>query len=524
MRKNGEVVSGFPASESSSVGKFWLAEAGVEPGDDAKAGGACRVEDGEVEVDVAGQLTSNMLEVRGGVSIQQPEPNSFDVHGSIPIAPWHVSFLDCATKSRRRNGLGFFTKHDVSRHLVRGVWAVLGAHVMTEDRYQGVRVRLAGLEEWARTTGLEQTVTKGESLGSALIFSAQPQVVTPFGLFGESGSLGVDTVANMDVIDVHGGEIRRWNRIGLTDLSGWTLEEMFLFFVLPMKTLMTLLSGQAAKVLSVEVQVEDQWFEVFGRYVDGGSRHAKPEQIPMMLDAGVFTVERVVAWLDVVHKLSPVPNVVAAAIAGEFTTVDTRALVMATSTESLDRRLRPDQREFGEDVITEALALLEETAIDEGLRKKLLDAVDTYMHEPSMPKRVAELAESVARVAPDCIGRSNRWKQAVTSMRIRGAHGLADERTAARPGLNAPQGEPDESPGGELAGKVAGPDADADDLARLHTLALSVQWALRIRVLQACGVPDDDIAAALGTFDEYARDRYGWRHHWPSIFDGSSPA
>lgn len=201
-----------------------------------------------------------------------------------------------------------------------------------------------------------------------------------------------------------------------------------------MKTLMTLLSGREAKVLAVEVQVKDQWFEVFGRYVDGGAREARREKTPMMLGTDVFTVEHVVAWLDVVQKLSPVPNVVAAAIAGEFTTVDTPALVMATSTESLDRRLRPDEREFGEDVIGDALEILGETMIDEALRKKILDAVDTYMHEPSMSKRVAELAENVARVAPDCVGRTNRWKQAVTKMRIRGAHGLADERAAVRRG------------------------------------------------------------------------------------------
>jgi hypothetical protein len=406
---------------------------------------------------------------------------------------------------------------------MRGVWAVLGAHVMTEDRFQGVRVRLSGLEEWARTPGLDQTIRKGESLGTSLVFSAQPQAVTPFGLFGESGSLEVDTVATINAIDVHGGEIRRWNRIGLTGLSGWTLEETFLFFVLPMKTLMTLLSGQEAKVLAVEVQIEDQWFEVFGRYVDGGIRDARPEKIPMMLDADVFTMERVVAWLDVVHKLSPVPNIVAAAIAGEFTTVDTRALVMATSTESLDRRVRPDQREFGVDVIEEALAVLRETAIDERLRRKILDAVDTYMHEPSMPKRVAELAENVARVAPDCVGRTNRWKQAVIEMRTKGAHGLADDGAAARPGLNAAHGHLEPARGGEPVGRVAGPDADGDDLVRLHTLALSVQWALRIRILQACGVPDDELAASLRTFDEYTRNRYGWRHYWPRIFDVPEP-
>ncbi|RYB93719.1 hypothetical protein EUA93_04715 [Nocardioides oleivorans] len=513
------MVSRFPASESSSVGKFWLAKDSVEPDDNVKSGGACRIEDGQVEVDVAGEFTTGMIEVSSGVSVQQPESKSFDVHGSIPIAPWYVSFLDCVTKSRRRNGLSLFTKESVPRHLVRGVWAVVGAHVVAGDRYQGVRVRLSGLEEWARTPGLEQTITKGESLGSAVVFSAQPQVVTPFGLFGESGSLVVDTVANMDAIDVHGGQIRRWNRIGLTDLGGWTLEETFLFFVLPMKTLMTLLSGQEAKVLSVEVQMEDQWFEVFGRYVDGGARDAKPGTVPMMLGADVFTLERVVTWLAVVHQLSPVPNVVAAAIAGEFTTVDTRALVMATSVESIDRRLRPDHREFDAHVIVEALEVLRETAIDDGLQKKLLDAVDTYMHEPSMAKRVAELAENVARVAPDCVGRTNRWKQAVTGMRIRGAHGLADEG-AASPGLNSPHGELDAAQGAEPARNKAGPDTDANELVRLHTLALSVQWALRIRVLQACGVPDEDLTAALGTFDEYTQNRYVWRNYWPRIFDG----
>lgn len=227
LRDHADVFTCFPASEASTVGKFWLAEDGVEPDEAVKYGGACRIGDGQLEVDVAGELTTNMVEILTGVSIQQPEPKSFDVHGSIPIAPWSVSFLDCATKNRRRNGLGLFTKHNVARRLMRGVWAVLGAHVTRESRYQGVRVRLSGLEEWARTPGLEQTVTKGESWGSVLVFAAQPQVVTRFGLFEESGFLEVDTVADVDAIDVHGGEIRRWNRIGLTDLSGWSWRRRF---------------------------------------------------------------------------------------------------------------------------------------------------------------------------------------------------------------------------------------------------------------------------------------------------------
>lgn len=518
------MVAKFPHTGSSSVGTFWLAATTDESfaeaarvsdkraagGPSAKAsaeiGGLCRIEDDKLELDVAGELTPSMVSLPSGLSIRQPGPARLDVHGSIPIAPWHVSFLDCHTKFRRSNSLAVGDPRGNTQQVLGAEWVVLGAHVGANDRFQGVRMRVSGLEEWAQTPGLEQTIATQKPVGTALSFTAPPKVSAPFELFGERASIEVETVANFDAIDVHGGQIRRWNRIGLSGLSGWTLEEVMITFVAPVRTLMTLLIGSAAKVLSVEVQVKDQWCEVFGRHVDGGVTGSRPTGVPVMLMENSLKLEHVARWIQVTRDLSPVPQVVAAGLSGEFATVDTQALVMATSAESLDRKLRPDVREFEADVVAAALEPLQSVPIDPDLRAKVVNAVRQYMWEPSMPRRLQVLAEDISQAAPDVVGKVNKWKRAVTDMRVKGAHGLAGDRVSL-PGARGTGHE-----------TTQGPDAEAIELTRLYSLALSVRWALRIRVLQACGVSDEALHSALGSWKEYERDRSRWATSWPEIY------
>jgi hypothetical protein len=545
-------MTSFPRSESLTVGSFWVAVPGAEtaapsgaseaattaPGaesgpayrgqettlagqvvaDEASAAelhGFCRIEGGIVEIDVSGELTPSMVWRRsangsGMVGSPAPEPDDIDVHGSVSIAPWRVSLLGCRTKSRRRHGLADFGGGP-SHHVLRAVWAVVGAHVSTADRFSGVRLQVGGLEEWAVTSGLEQTMQRGETVSTALRYEARPAVVTPFTAFDESAELSLGSVGRISPIDVHGGHIRTSNWLTLTALSGWTLQDAMSLFVLPVQTLMTLLTGSRAPVRQVEVLVGDRWCQVFGRHLDPWSPDERPVTMQTFLGTEELSLAHVARWLEVAQMLSPAPQIVAAGLGNEFTTADTEALVMATAAEGLDRRLRPGARAFDEMVIEQAHQVLQEVDIDERLRRKVIGAVSQYLWEPSMPQRLSALATSVAGAVPDCVGQVSRWKSAVTSMRNSGAHGFArpeTDRTAT--------GDP-----GSVDG--SGPRADAakraaEELLAMRALSLSLRWAMRVRVLQAAGVGDQALRDALNHWPEYERDRDHWSHHWPRIY------
>lgn len=109
-----------------------------------------------------------------------------------------MSFLDCRTKRRESNILGRFVKNKNSHHVLDAVWSVVGAHVTTDDRFSGIRMRVSGLEEWAQTPGLEQTMATGKPLKTELIYTHQPKVTAPFTLFDEDANIEVETVANCD--------------------------------------------------------------------------------------------------------------------------------------------------------------------------------------------------------------------------------------------------------------------------------------------------------------------------------------
>ncbi len=81
-------------------------------------------------------------------------------------------------------------------------------------------------------------------------------------------------------------------------------------------------------------------------------------------------------------------------------------------------------------------------------------------------------------------------------MRVAGAHALEDDAEVSE---NA--------------------DAQTDALFAMHSLARSLRWALRIRLLQLSDVENEAIAAALGAFDEFRRDERVWRARWPRIYD-----
>ncbi|WP_299056407.1 HEPN domain-containing protein [uncultured Nocardioides sp.] len=505
------VMETFPETAPTSVGNFWLA-AGLapDPADDPEAdvpdaswppesrvGGLCRVEDGLIEVDVPGELTpGTRVTVHDGESRIRPrtEVQDFTVHGNLPVKPWAVSLLDCHTIRRQGNALSPLAGGDHTHQVVRALWAVTGAYVTSATRYTGVSVSVEGLEEWAISDALEQTLATGPADTTTISWTSPETREVPFTAFHQTATLACESRAQFGGADVHGGWIRATERLALTGLTGWTLDEAVSNYVIPIQSLMTQLLGRVAHVSRLAVEADGRWLQVYGPHVDHkpAEEAATGSTASLLLDSRGLSLEHVARWCSLTADLSPVVQVVAAAVSREFVTMETEALTMVTTAEALDRRLNRGERLFESETLDEARESLEAASIEPALRERLISSLG-YMHEASMPQRVLRLADSVARAAPDCVGRANRWKRAVVSIRNGGAHGLeASGADDLRAGL---------------------PDA--------YYVTRSLRWALRVRLLQLCGVDDATINEALADSNEYRRDRVMWTANVPTVFGPS---
>lgn len=515
----------FPHTEPVTVGEFWLSsEPGkttlrsevqeatrstppVEPnpgglGDSSEAaafsatelptGGMCRIDRDLIEVDIVGALTPGSIRRANGTQtsmVPATEQYDFTVHASLPVAPWSASFLGCRTVSRRGNALRMLSGKN-THQVVHATWAVTGAHVTPETTFSGFRVEVTGLEEWAGTPGLEQTVTTAPPLSSTISWTTPERREVEFNQFDQTALLACESSAKFAAIDVHGSHVETTNRLTLSGIDGWTLQDALSRFIVPIQTLMGLLTGRHARIRSLEVQVDGVWCQTYGPLVaheEQSSQHGLRDVAPILLDHHTLGLENMARWCASTVDLSPAPHVVAAALSGEFVTVEAEALTLTTTAEGLDRRLHPRQRRFDAETVEWAREQLQSFDIDETLRMALTNSL-AYIHEPSMPQRLERLAQCVATAAPDCIGRTNRWKRQVTDMRITGAHGLENG------------------------------SKDDDGLLRLHALARSLRWALRIRLLQECGIADASITKALASSTEYGRDRRHWHAQLPAVF------
>lgn len=515
----------FPLSPAQSVGRFWNAET-----PDTTATGTCKVSDDGSEIDIFGQLspshsTSSTPHTLTPRAID--EAVDFDIHGDLPVAPGSVTFTGCHTI--RRRSLGVF--NSARQHQVIGAdWCIAGAHVRADTRYTGVRLRVSYLEEWARTPGLEQTHQFDPTV-VAITWSPPDSATAPFNEFDQNATVETHTVATVSPIDFHGGGIQTANWLSLAGLNGWTLEEAVARFVIPTQLLMSLLSGRRARITHLEVSTtaegtahdagapdaagttekfpaevpnstskvtnvtgesgagehegaRPRWLQVYGHVVE--TNYDAPAA-DLLLGLDTFNLEHFARWCTMTTDLSPVPHVLSAATAGEFLTVETEAISLATAAEGLHRLLHPEQERFTDDDIAAAIEGVEAATIPVEVKMSLTSALGQYWGEPSHPQRMEALAERVADAAPGCVGRINRWKSQVTSQRVALAHGLASE--------------------------------DNDDaITQTHALTRSLHWALTIRLLQQAGVPDAELATALDESTAYQRDQRMWTTAWPKIF------
>lgn len=116
------------------------------------------------------------------------------------------------------------------------------------------------------------------------------------------------------------------------------------------------------------------------------------------------------------------------------------------------------------------------------MRNALSSELGTYLFKTSYPARMKRTAETVARVAPDCVGDPNKWKDAMRDLR------------------------------NDLAHANFGSEDFTDELIRArHARSRSLRWVLQIRLLQHAGVSDDHLQTALQQSKRFGRDVKLWR-------------
>jgi hypothetical protein len=484
-------IQRFPSDPSQSVGRFWVA-GGDE---DNAAAGVCRVEGDLVEIEVSEPLTpwAEAKHELNSVTVKPlPEGGDFVIHGNIPFNPGLLTFIGARTSHRRTVGVPLSGGPEL--HRVRADWCIAGAHVDGPDtQYTEVRARFTHLELWAQSFGVDLTYIYEPTTEVTLTFVPPAAVEAPFVEFGEAAELKLETTGTMSPPDVWGGQIQTKNWLALEGLSGWTLDEALARFVRPVQTLLTLLAGRQCDVLQVEVKVDDRWCAVYGDSVKPDP--ALPKDDTLLLRRDGLSLEVFGAWCGMTKRLSPTPQVVAAAVSGSFQSVEAEALALTTTAEGLDRVLYPNSYRFTKDEVADAVVALASSDVPVKVRKELVSALNLYFAEDSYPTRMKRLATDVATAVPQCVGEITKWK-----------NGIRDERVA-------------------LAHALGGDNNDAGDaLWAMHAQVRSLRWALVVRLLQEAGVPDETLTESVSQSEEFKRSEKMWRAQHPGIFPAAQAA
>jgi hypothetical protein len=311
-------VQKFPTDPSQSVGRFRIS--GTDP-DGARAG-VCRVLADLIEIDVSEALTPWVQAEHhlDSVSIKPvPEVGDFVVHADIPYQPGQLTFFGARTTQRRTVHAPIDGAPQL--HRMRADWCIAGAHINGPDaKFTAVRARFTHLELWAQRNGLGLTHMFKPSTEVRLAFAPPEAETVTFAEFHQEAELKLETAATIRNPNVWGSQIQTKNYLVLDALTGWSLEDMLARFVRPVQTLLTLLAGTQCDVLQLEVMVDDRWCCVYGDSIN--SEATLPAVDTLLLRRELLPLDVLATWCGLTQRLTPAPQVLAAALSGSFQTIE----------------------------------------------------------------------------------------------------------------------------------------------------------------------------------------------------------
>ncbi len=347
-------------------------------------------------------------------------------------------------------------------HQFRGIQAVVGGHVRDRDHaFTGFRVRLHNMEAWRPR--LQQARWTAEAH------------------LARGGSL---TIEDLPISGQASG-----SALWLTgqSLPPATLRSMGTYYVQPLISFFTLATGRPCPPLSLQVQGDSPdgpWWDVYSAALQADDEKTDLQRdLPQWLlrpeDVGLHQIG---TWLDKVPLLGPLPAVVADLTKAQSISLDTQALLLATTAEGLHRRLYPGDLRFHEDAelnsdVAERVRAAAAQAVDpiHADAGKAVDGLLGHVGDVGYAKRLERLAQVAKAAAPEVTGRTSRWKNLAYEVRNEYAHRIKASFLE---------------------------DTDIDD--RL-TVTFSLRWLLTTVLLLQGGIDPAVLHERLAAHEQYQR-------------------
>lgn len=479
----------FPDPTAESIGQFQVVDSDGE-GQSPQRTGVLRFSENRVSLEISPGFTPTVKWTErpsGGWvgSHNDSEPARFVVLGSLAVTPSAVTLWGARTTRRRSIGFAKPDEEAPGNHEMRTDWCLVGDHVPDETQLFGeIRVEVTNLHDWAGIPTTTHTIPKSGSgpRGFSVDLPDAPQA----DLINPSGQVRLIPSATISPPAFDGFKVSTNTVAAFNINGGLALTDTLSRIATPIASLMTLLSGAESSVRRLELAEGDISVNVLGYQIDAEAPKSAGE---LFLSRGDVGDEFLPRWLELAPRVSPVPQILAAAWSGEFASVDTEALTLATAAEMLHRRLYPNAKRFSESQIERAVEALRDMAVEEPVKESLLNALGTWWADKSYPQRLKEIAEPVAEAVPSAVGKIGRWKEAVRAQRVAGAHGLGEEESGPTP-----------------------------DILDVHALNQSLRWVLKFRLLLEAGVAPEQLAAAAQRSQRYEAAVRQWNDRLPHIF------
>lgn len=258
-----------------------------------------------------------------------------------------------------------------------------------------------------------------------------------------------------------------------TPHEGESIHRLAHRFPTTLTALLHLWTGRSIDITRTQILLPDgQWYPLVEAREPQPARRRPTD----LLDLSSLDLGTVATWLDVAHRMGPVPHIAV----HEGLPVQAGAQVIATALESFHRRLEGGVRRFPPEITTGQLARakkaarnaavesLAEVAVDLSTVRQAFDEALGHIDEPTYADRLHQLLPDVAAAAPGLLGPDlSAWIDTMKEIRNVQSHGTPKH------------------------------DAfDQDEISRYYVHQSSGRWALKILLLRQL-IDDDRLRDAL---------------------------
>lgn len=374
---------------------------------------------------------------------------------------------------------------DAGEQRLRADYVLVGGHVGgAKTVFDGVRLRLGRLDEWARLPGVSTKVAIDGSHVQIEYTDPEEDRATVPGL----GDLVLGTVVTIPNPSVRGAAVRRHAELRLELAEPLRFEEIWQRFVAPAATLLSVCTDRDSHVTTLQLRTgpDERWLEVRHPMIetdttDPVDRAAYQE---ILFPREVVTLDLVAQWLAQAPDLSPIPGIVAAIRTGSERTLANQLLDLATAAEGLHRRL-PDQPRPMSRTQARSARHAARDAVDPALRDRVNDAL-SHLDDPTFAERLRAVTDLAVRSIPEAMGDRELWEQRIKQVRNGFAH--------------------------------QDPKSASDEWQEYLVLLRTLRWVLVTALLSRVGVDPAALAERLQSHEPYRFQLRQARHWTPDLF------